>query len=129
VLCLDVSCNGKHLCLAGAPDVIIQADLASGTHVGAPPRPGFVLKVNAATGEGLVEWVSHDLYAGDELRIRVVEASVADTPRQVYTEEEFTDLANQRGLLLARGMYAALRQRMRVLELEFGDKLMSGKDA
>jgi hypothetical protein len=129
VICLDVSCNGRHLCLAGAAEAIVQADLASGTHVGTPPRPGFTLRVTAADGEGLVQWVSHDVYPGDEVLIKVVEASEAEAPRRVLTEDEFEDLANQRGLLLARGTYAALKKRMRVLELEYGDQLRGEEDA
>jgi hypothetical protein len=76
-----------------------------------------------------VQWVSHDVYPGDEVLIKVVEASEAEAPRRVLTEDEFEDLANQRGLLLARGTYAALKKRMRVLELEYGDQLRGEEDA
>ena len=123
MLCLAVSSNGKHLCLAGDPDAIVQADLASGSHVGTPPRPGFVLSVSAATGEGLAQWATRDLFPGDEVVIKIVECSGADTPTRAFTEAEFEDLADKRGLLLARGTYAALKRRIKILEDEYGDRL------
>jgi hypothetical protein len=129
MICLAVTSNGRHLCLAGDPDAIVQVDIASGTHIGSPPRRGFALRVTAATGDAFAQWAARDLFVGDEVLIKVVESSHADPVTLVYTEAEFEELADKRGLLLARGMYAALRSRMRVLEQEYGDRLTEDEDA
>lgn len=129
MICLAVSNNGTHLCLAGDPDAIVMAELSSGTHIGNPPRPGFALTVGASTAGGLVEWARRDLFIGDEVLIKVIQSSDVDSPTRVLTHEEFEGLADKRGLLLARGEYAALKRRMRVLEREYGERLRGDEDA
>ena len=123
MICLAVSSGGKQLSVAGDPDAIVQASIASGTHIGTPPRPGFALTVSGYTAGGVVEWINRDLFIGDEVSIKVVESSEPDTPVRVLTDEEFKDLGDKKGLLLARGEYAALKRRMRTLEAEYGTRL------
>jgi hypothetical protein len=129
MICLAVSSNGKRPTVAGDPDAIVQAILASGTHVGVPPRPGFALSVTGATPGGFAEWVNHDLFVGDEVFIKIIESPDLDTPTRFYTEAEFDDLGGKKGLLLARGEYGALKRRMRFLEDQYGDQLVDDADA
>jgi hypothetical protein len=123
MICLDVSSKGKGLTLAGDPDAMVQACLASGTHIGAPPRPGFAFSINGYTAGRVVEWITRDLFVGDEVLIKVVECSEPNMPTRVLTDSEFDDLGDKKGLLLARGEYAALKRRMRTLEDEYGARL------
>jgi hypothetical protein len=129
MICLAVSTNGKHLTVAGDPDAMVQSIVASGTHLGDPPRPGFALSVCGATARGWVEWARQDLFPGDELVIRIAESSDPDEPRHVLSEAEFDDLADKKGVALARGEYASLKGRMRALERSYGDQLVDHETA
>jgi hypothetical protein len=93
VICLAVSSKGKGLTLAGDLDATVQAVLASGTHIGNPPRPGFAFSVGGDTAGGVVEWIRRDLFIGDELLIKVVECPEPDTPARVLTDSEFSAAA------------------------------------
>ena len=123
MICLAVSSEGKQLAVAGDSDAIVQATIASGTQIGTPPRPGFALTVSGYAAGGVLEWITRDLFVGDEVVLRVVESSQPDRPVRVLTDAEFDNLTDKKGLLLARGEYAALKRRMRTLEAEYGERL------
>jgi len=126
MLCLEVAANGKHICVAGGHG-IVSADPMIGTHIGEPPRPGVELAVIGATAVGIVEWARVALFEGESVAIKVVESATSDVPTRILTEPEFEGLADNRGVMGARSMYAALKARLRVLEAEWGEHLR--KDA
>jgi hypothetical protein len=84
-------------------------------------RPHRIISGYAAGG--VFEWITRDLFVGDEVVLRVVESSQPDRPVRVLTDAEFDNLNDKKGLLLARGEYAALKRRMRTLEAEYGERL------
>jgi hypothetical protein len=129
MLCIDLTSNGKEICTAGLPEGgIVSATLGSGTHVCVPPRPGFELSVNGVDGDALVEWATRGFFLGDSLTVTIVEAQ-PDLPTRRYSDPDVQRLAEEKGLLHARGMYRVLKRRLRELEEEYGDQLVSEEDA
>jgi hypothetical protein len=130
MLCIKVTFNGETICTAGSVDWgIVSATVASGSHIGMPPRPGFELSVNGVLGDAVVDWATRQLFiAGDSVTITLVEGQ-PDSPTRTYSEAEFEMFAEAKSLVHARDMYAALKRRQEELETEFGDRLVSERDA
>src|SRR5947209_8692538 len=104
MLCFEVHYNGKKLCTAGVGDFgVLMASiswvshspqkLARWTGQGMPHSDPVELRLEVGgltsneteTGENL-KWVDSTLSAGDEIRIRLIDASEPDPPMQRYPE-------------------------------------------
>jgi len=74
---LDVSVNGRHVCVAGIGSGVLAAHV---TRTGDDHTESIRFAVGGLEGGHYLQWLVPAIGVGDEVTIRVVEVPVADPP-------------------------------------------------
>jgi hypothetical protein len=127
LLCLEVTRNDRHLCIAGVPDGILSGDLMGGNSVADPSQWSVTLYVGGVTGDDAIEWVREELAVGDLVTFKLIEAAAADPARpSTLHDPEWQKTGD---LAWARHQYAELTRQLGELRQQYGDQLLEHGDA
>jgi hypothetical protein len=96
VYAFEVYRNSKRLCVAGIGDDGVLTTTV--THVVGKGRNQVCLRVGGliSTTREFVEWRSQQLKTGDEIRVKIVEATSVDRPKERRKEDPNQELKRQK---------------------------------
>jgi hypothetical protein len=112
MICLDVSRNDAHRCLAGVSDGTVTGTVMCGTHI-EPDRWGIGFWATGVSADLSHEWVHEELSVGDVVTFRVVEVAEGDSPGPMAPDMPHHSKAMD--LQEAREQYSMFRHWMREL--------------